>query len=94
MLILEDEIREFSDELHITTDDGSYGFHGFVTNKLQDLIDDGYHFDRAIAVGPLPMMRAITHVTRPYNIPTIVSLNTIMVDGTGMCGGCRVMVGG
>ncbi|HPX66263.1 MAG TPA: sulfide/dihydroorotate dehydrogenase-like FAD/NAD-binding protein, partial [Anaerolineaceae bacterium] len=94
LLILEDEIREFSDELHITTDDGSYGFHGFVTNLLQDLIDAGKHFDRAIAVGPLPMMRAITQVTKPYNIPTIVSLNTIMVDGTGMCGGCRVLVGG
>ncbi len=94
LLILEDEIREFSDELHITTDDGSYGFHGFVTNMLQDLIDAGQHFDRAIAVGPLPMMRAITQVTKPHNIPTIVSLNTIMVDGTGMCGGCRVLVGG
>ena len=94
LVILEDEIRSFSDELYITTDDGSYGFHGFVTNLLQDLLDKGKHFDRAIAVGPLPMMRAITQVTRPYNIPTIVSLNTIMVDGTGMCGGCRVIVGG
>jgi len=94
LVILEDEIRNFSDELYITTDDGSYGFHGFVTNKLQDLIDNGKHFDYAIAVGPLPMMRAITQVTKPYNIPTTVSLNTIMVDGTGMCGGCRVIVGG
>ena len=94
LVILEDEIREFSDELYITTDDGSYGFHGFVTNLLQDLINSGKHYDRAIAVGPLPMMRAITQVTKPYNIPTIVSLNTIMVDGTGMCGGCRVLVGG
>ncbi len=94
LVILEDEIRDFSDELYITTDDGSYGFHGFVTNLLQDLINSGKHFDHAIAVGPLPMMRAITQVTKPYNIPTIVSLNTIMVDGTGMCGGCRVIVGG
>jgi glutamate synthase (NADPH/NADH) small chain len=94
LLILEEEIRAISDELYITTDDGSYGFHGFVTNKLQDLINEGHHYDRAIAIGPLPMMRAITQVTRPYNIPTIVSLNTIMVDGTGMCGGCRVIVGG
>ncbi len=93
LVILEDEMREVSDECYVTTDDGSYGFHGFVTQQLQKLLDAGERFDYAIAIGPLPMMRAISEVTRPYGIPTTVSLNTIMVDGTGMCGGCRVKVG-
>ena len=93
LVILENEMKAVSDACYITTDDGSYGFHGFVTTKLQALIDEGLHFDKAIAIGPLPMMRAVAELTRPYGIPTTVSLNTIMVDGTGMCGGCRVEVG-
>ena len=93
LVILEDEMRAVSDEYYITTDDGSYGYHGFVTQQLQALLDAGKHYDYAIAIGPLPMMRAVSEVTRPYGIPTTVSLNTIMVDGTGMCGGCRVNVG-
>ncbi len=93
LVILEQELLAVSDESYITTDDGSYGFHGFVTQQLQLLLDSGKKFNRAIAIGPLPMMRAVAEVTRPYKIPTIVSLNSIMVDGTGMCGGCRVKVG-
>ena len=81
-----------SDEAYITTDDGSYGFHGFVTQKLQELIDSGRTIDYVLAIGPIPMMKAIAEVTRPYHIKTVVSLNPIMVDGTGMCGGCRVTV--
>jgi ferredoxin--NADP+ reductase len=80
-------------EVHPTTDDGSYGFHGFVTDKLQDLIDSGRTIDSVMAIGPIPMMRAVAEVTKPYGIKTVVSLNPIMVDGTGMCGGCRVQVG-
>lgn len=94
LIILEEEVRNHSDAIYITTDDGSYGFHGFVTQKLQQLIDLGEKIDRVIAIGPIPMMRAVSELTRPYGIPTIVSLNTIMVDGTGMCGGCRVNIGG
>ena len=93
LIILKDEIEEVSDETFFTTDDGSYGLHGFVTTQLQELIDSGKHFDYVLAVGPLAMMKAITDVTRPYKIQTTVSLNTIMIDGTGMCGGCRVQVG-
>lgn len=94
MVILEDEMRAVSDEAYVTTDDGSYGFHGFVTKKLQDLIDEGTKIDFVLAIGPIPMMKAVADVTRPHNIKTIVSLNPIMVDGTGMCGGCRVIVDG
>jgi ferredoxin--NADP+ reductase len=93
-VILEDELRSVSDEVYPTTDDGSYGFHGFVTQKLQELIDDGRALDFVLAIGPIPMMRAVADVTRPHGIKTVVSLNPIMVDGTGMCGGCRVTVGG
>ncbi|MGB4594832.1 MAG: NADPH-dependent glutamate synthase [Anaerolineaceae bacterium] len=93
LIILKDEIDQVSDETYYTTDDGSYGMHGLVTTQLQQLIDLGKHFDYVLAVGPLPMMKAISEVTRPYAIPTTVSLNTIMIDGTGMCGGCRVQVG-
>ena len=93
LMILEDEIKSVSDEVFFTTDDGSYGFHGFVTQQLQLLLDAGYRFNHALAVGPLQMMHAVAEITRPYQISTIVSLNTIMVDGTGMCGGCRVRVG-
>jgi ferredoxin/flavodoxin---NADP+ reductase len=94
LVILEDEMKAVSDEAYITTDDGSYGFHGFVTQKLQELIDSGKKIDFVLAIGPIPMMRAVAEVTRPYGIKTVVSLNPIMIDGTGMCGGCRVTVGG
>jgi len=87
-------MRKVSDELYITTDDGSYGRKGFVSDELQSLIDQGRKIDRVIAIGPTIMMKVVCDVTRPYNIKTIVSLNPIMVDGTGMCGACRVEVGG
>lgn len=94
LVILENEMNSVSDEAYITTDDGSYGFHGFVTQKLQELIDAGKKIDFVLAIGPIPMMKAVAEVTRPYNIKTVVSLNPIMVDGTGMCGGCRVIIDG
>jgi glutamate synthase (NADPH/NADH) small chain len=93
LLILKEEIEAVSDHLYFTTDDGSFGYNGFVTGKLQELLDSGQTFDHVLAIGPLIMMRAISELTRKYAIPTTVSLNTIMVDGTGMCGGCRVQVG-
>lgn len=93
-VILEDEMRAVSDEVYPTTDDGSYGFHGFVTQKLQQLIDEGVKIGFVLAIGPIPMMNAVAKVTKPYGIKTVVSLNPIMIDGTGMCGGCRAMVGG
>ncbi|MCL1599352.1 MAG: sulfide/dihydroorotate dehydrogenase-like FAD/NAD-binding protein [Actinomycetia bacterium] len=92
-VLLEDEMRDVCTEVYPTTDDGSYGYHGFVTDKLAELIADGPGIDHVIAVGPIPMMRAVAEVTRPHGIDTVVSLNPIMVDGTGMCGGCRVSVG-
>jgi ferredoxin/flavodoxin---NADP+ reductase len=88
------EIKAVSTEVHITTDDGSAGRKGLVIDVLREQIEAGRKFDRVIAAGPVPMMRAVTEVTRPYGIPTIVSLDPIMVDGTGMCGACRVTVGG
>lgn len=116
MVILEDELRAVSDELFVTTDDGSYGQRGVVTDKLQELIvkrgQEPFsgtaqrvlrkkgafplftNIDLVLAIGPIPMMRGVADVTRPLGIPTTVSLNSIMVDGTGMCGGCRVLVGG
>jgi NAD(P)H-flavin reductase len=94
LLILEDEMKAVSDELHVTTDDGSYGHHGFVTQVLQQFIDGGMKIGCVVGIGPVPMMRAVTHVTKPYGILTMVSLNPIMVDGTGMCGACRVTIGG
>lgn len=94
IVILEDEFRAACSELILCTDDGSYGKQGFVTNALQDLINEGRTYDAVIAIGPVPMMKFICAVTKPYNIPTIVSLNPIMIDGTGMCGGCRVTVDG
>lgn len=94
IVILEDEMSKVSTKLTITTDDGSYGEQGFVTNKLQSELDNGVTYDVVVAIGPVPMMKAICEVTRPYGIKTIVSLNPIMIDGTGMCGGCRVTVGG
>ena len=94
LLLLEDEIRSLSDELHVSTDDGSKGIKGFTSDVLKNLIEKGMVFDLVMAAGPVPMMRAVTEVTRPFKIKTLVSLNPIMVDGTGMCGGCRVTVGG
>ena len=94
LMILEEEMRGVSDTLMITTDDGTYGDKGFVTDKLKQLINNGVKIDLVLAVGPIPMMRAVSEVTRKENIPTVVSLNSIMVDGTGMCGGCRVLVDG
>ena len=94
LLMLEKEIEEYSDELHICTDDGSKGTKGFVSNVLQDLIDNGKEINIVWAIGPVIMMKVVVDVTRKYDIKTMVSLNPIMVDGTGMCGGCRVTVGG
>ncbi|MCK4739253.1 MAG: sulfide/dihydroorotate dehydrogenase-like FAD/NAD-binding protein [Deltaproteobacteria bacterium] len=94
LLILEDEMRSVSDELLVATDDGSLGHHGFVTQVLQKLINDEKKIDVVITIGPIPMMRAVAEVTRPHGIKTLASLNPIMVDGTGMCGACRVTIGG
>jgi ferredoxin--NADP+ reductase len=92
LVILEREMAEVSDTLLITTDDGSYADKGFVTDKLKQLIKFGTHIDLVLAVGPIPMMKAVADVTRDAHIRTIVSLNPIMIDGTGMCGGCRVLI--
>jgi ferredoxin--NADP+ reductase len=94
LVILEPEMREVSDALMITTDDGSYADKGLVTDKLRQLIENGTPIDLVLAVGPIPMMRAVAEMTRKENIRTVVSLNSIMIDGTGMCGGCRVLVDG
>jgi ferredoxin--NADP+ reductase len=93
-IILEEELRAVCDEVYPTTDDGSYGYHGFVTGQLGDLISSGPPIDLVLAIGPIPMMKAVADLTRPHEIETVVSLNPIMIDGTGMCGGCRVEVGG
>lgn len=92
LVILEKEMAEVSDTLLITTDDGSYAEKGFVTDKLRQLIKFGTRIDLVLAVGPIPMMKAVADVTREAHIRTIVSLNPIMIDGTGMCGGCRVLI--
>jgi ferredoxin--NADP+ reductase len=94
ILILEDEMKAASDELLVSTDDGSYGFCGFTSQVLQNVIDRGQKLDIVYAIGPVPMMRVLANLTKPYGIKTIVSLNPIMVDATGMCGACRVSVGG
>jgi ferredoxin--NADP+ reductase len=94
LVILEREMREVSDTVFVTTDDGSYADKGLVTDKLRQLIENGTRIDLVLAVGPIPMMRAVAQVTQKENIRTIVSLNPIMIDGTGMCGGCRVLVDG
>jgi len=94
LLFWEDRMRAVSDKLYATTDDGSYGIKGFVSDALKRLIDEGCTINTVTAIGPVPMMRAVVETTRPHKIPTVVSLNPIMVDGTGMCGGCRVTVGG
>ena len=93
LLILEDEVRAISDETLICTDDGSYGDQGLVTDVLKKLVAAGRKIDLVLAIGPIPMMKAVAATTQPFGIRTIVSLNSIMVDGTGMCGGCRVLVG-
>jgi len=94
LLILQKEMEAASDELVVVTDDGSNGKKGFTSDALKELLAQGRHVDYVFAVGPVPMMRAVAEVTRPLGIRTVVSLNPIMVDGTGMCGGCRVSVGG
>lgn len=94
ILILEDEMSKVSTQLLVATDDGSYGFCGFTSQVLQNVIDSGEKIDIIYAIGPVPMMRVLANLTRPYGIKTIVSLNPIMVDATGMCGACRVSVGG
>jgi len=93
MVVFEDEVRSASQEVYILTDDGSYGERGLVTKKLDELIAAGRKLDFVLAVGPVPMMRAVAQITAPLGIKTMVSLNSIMVDGTGMCGGCRVLLG-
>lgn len=93
LLILEDEMREVATNLYVTTDDGSYGFQGTGTAQLQALWDEGVRYDHCVAIGPMIMMKFVCLLTKKLEIPTIVSLNPIMVDGTGMCGACRVTVG-
>lgn len=94
LLILEDEFNAASDKLVIMTDDGSYGKKGVVTAPLKELIEAGESYDEVIAIGPLIMMKFVVMTTKPYNVKTVVSMNPIMIDGTGMCGGCRLSVGG
>ncbi len=94
LIILEDEMREASSELFITTDNGSYGRQGFVSNVLTDLIAEGRKIDLVFAIGPVPMMRVVADLTKQHGLRTVVSLDSVMIDGTGMCGGCRVTVGG
>jgi ferredoxin--NADP+ reductase len=93
MVVFEDEVCAASHEAYILTDDGSYGEQGLVTKKLDELLGAGRKLDFVLAVGPVPMMRAVAQITKPLGIKTMVSLNSIMVDGTGMCGGCRVLLG-
>lgn len=96
LVLLKEKFEKFCDNVYIMTDDGSLGEQGVVTKKLQELLDAGVKYDHAIAIGPLIMMKFVVALTKKpeYNLPTAVSLNPIMIDGTGMCGGCRVTVGG
>ena len=94
LLILEEEMKEAAGNLYITTDDGSYGRSGMVTQTITDLVNEGKHYDVCVAIGPMIMMKFVCRLTKELGLPTIVSLNPIMVDGTGMCGACRVTVGG
>jgi ferredoxin--NADP+ reductase len=94
LVILEKELGAVSNRLFVTTDDGSNGNKGFVTDVLKKLIDEGNRYDLVIAIGPLVMMRAVSNLTKQYGIKTVVSMNPVMIDGTGMCGGCRLTVGG
>ncbi len=93
LLILVEEMRKVAGNLYVTTDDGSYGFHGMGTNQLQELVDAGNIYDLCVAIGPMIMMKFVCILTKKLNIPTVVSMNPIMVDGTGMCGACRLTVG-
>ena len=93
LLFYVEEMRSVAGQLYVTTDDGSYGFHGMGTNQLQALVDEGQTFDWCVAIGPMIMMKFVCKLTKELGIPTIVSMNPIMVDGTGMCGACRLMVG-
>jgi ferredoxin/flavodoxin---NADP+ reductase len=93
LLILEDQMKTASNELRICTDDGSYGHHGFVTNVLKEILESE-KIDQAVAIGPVPMTKFVSLITKDFNVPTMVSLNPIMLDGTGMCGCCRATVGG
>ena len=94
IVILEDEFKAVADRLILMTDDGTYGRHGLVTQPLQEMLEAGEAFDEVLAIGPVPMMKFVCKTTQPFGVHTMVSLNPIMVDGTGMCGGCRVIVGG
>jgi len=94
LVILEKEMEQVSDKFYITTDDGSYKRKGFVTDQLKELLDANLGINMVYAIGPLPMMKAVSNLTKPYKVRTVVSLNAVMVDGTGMCGGCRVSVNG
>lgn len=93
LIILEKEFEAFCGQIYMATNDGSCGIQGFVTDILKQLLHNGHVYDEVIAIGPLPMMKAVVDITKPLGIPTGVSLNPIMIDGTGMCGGCRVTVG-
>ena len=94
IVILEEEFKNVCDNFYIMTDDGTYGEQGFVTNKLKSLLESGVEYDEVLAIGPIPMMKFVAATSKPFGVHTTVSLNPIMVDGTGMCGGCRVTVGG
>ncbi len=94
LIILENDMHAACENLYLMTDDGSNGNKGFVTDALKKRIEEGADYDMVVAIGPLPMMKAVCELTRPYGIKTIVSMNPIMIDGTGMCGGCRITVGG
>lgn len=94
LILLEDKFSKFCKNIYITTDDGSYGTKGLVTDKLKELVEKGEKYDEVIAIGPLIMMKFVARLTQTWNLKTSVSLNPIMIDGTGMCGGCRVTVGG
>ena len=94
LVILEEEFNAVADRVFVCTDDGSYGFHGFVSQKLEELLKDGAEYDIVIAIGPLPMMKAVCDITAEPRIKTVISMNSIMLDGTGMCGACRLTVNG
>ena len=94
IVILEDEFKAVADHFILMTDDGSYGRHGLVTEPLKEMLEAGEQFDEVLAIGPIPMMKFVSLTTKPYGVPTTVSMSPIMVDGTGMCGGCRLTVGG
>ncbi len=94
LLILEEEMKGVTDDLRVTTDDGSYGHHGFVTDVLKQILEERKDVKMVVGIGPVPMMKFVCKTTEPFNVPTTVSLNPIMVDATGMCGACRVTVGG